>query len=151
MNTPTSSPFKVRALNVVRWVLVVPAALVGWYAGLIVALLIYKTNVALCPARYLVSGMCTAPWSSAMEELAVIVGGAVVGALVVLLPALMAPYHRKKIALIAYALGFTCSIYVLMLVPSIWRAVLAAALASGLMLWRIYHSQTSPGESKGAL
>lgn len=140
-----------RALSVVRWILVVPAALVGWYAGLIVAMLLYKANEALCPTHYLVSGMCTSPWSSAMEELAVIVGGAVVGALVVLLPALMAPYHRKRIALIAYALGFTCSIYVLMLVPSIWRAVLTAALAGGLMLWRIYHSQTSPSESKGRL
>lgn len=150
MSAPTSSPFNVRAFSVVRWVLVVPSALVGWYAGLIVALLIYKANEALCPARYLVSGMCTAPWSSVIEELAVIVGGAVVGALVVLLPSLMAPYHRKKIALIAYSLGFACSIYVLMLVPSIWRAVLAAALAGGWMLWRISLSQILPSESKSA-
>jgi|GEM_PF-3113680 len=137
------------ALIVLRWLLVVPSAFIGWYVGLIVAMLIYKMNEALCPARFLVSGMCTAPWSPVMEELAVIVGGAVVGALVVLLPSLMAPNHRKRIALIAYSLSFACSLYVLMLVPSIWRAVLSATLAGGLMLWCVHLSQTLSIDSKG--
>ena len=125
-------------LRLLRWMLVVPSGILGWYLGMIVAMLIYKANQALCPARYLVSGVCAAPWSIYVEKMAFFIGGGVVGALVVLLPALMAPNHRKQVALIAYGLGLACSIGVLLSMFSLWNAVLPAVLAGGWVLWRIH-------------
>jgi len=146
----TSSRNQVSALRWVRWLLVVPSAFVGWYIGVIVPILIFKANEALCPTHYLVSGMCHSPWSAWIEGVAIIIGSVLAGALVVLLPALIAPTHRKPVALIAYVIGLACSLFVLILMLDLWYAVVSAAVAGGVSLWRVHRARASPSYWKGA-
>jgi hypothetical protein len=125
-----------RNVHTLRWLFVVPSAFVGWYVGLILALLINSAHKALCPTTYIVSGMCNAPWSAFVQGLAIICGAVFSGALVVLLPALFAPNHRKRVASIAYGLGMLLSVYFLVLIPGIWHAVLSSVTGGGIVLWR---------------
>jgi hypothetical protein len=127
---------KVNAINWLRWLLLVPSAFTGWYVGLIVSLAIYRAHKAICPAHYLVSGMCHAPWTPLVQNSAINIGSILAGALVVLLPAFLAPSHRKRVAWIAFGLGFLYSMYFLVLLPDIWHAVLSSVIGGGIVLWR---------------
>lgn len=132
---------KLNATSWLRWLLLVPSAFIGWYVGLIIALVIDRAHKAICPTHYLVSGMCHAPWSPLVQDSAIIIGSILAGALVVLLPAVLAPNHRKRVAWIAYGLGLLYSVYFLVLMPSIWHAVLSAAIGGGVVLWRVHHTE----------
>jgi hypothetical protein len=134
-------------VHTLRWLFVVPSAFVGWYVGLIVALLIHSANEALCPTEYIVSGMCNAPWSAFVQGSAIIFGAIFSGALVVLLPTLFAPNHQKRVAWIAYGLGLLSSIYFLVFIPGIWHAVLSSIIGGSIVLWRVF--RTDSVASKG--
>lgn len=138
---------KVNAISWLRWLLLVPSAFTGWYVGLIVALVIHRAHKAICPAHYLVSGMCHAPWTPLVQNSAIIIGSILAGALVVLLPALLAPSHRKRVAWIAYGLGFLYSMYFLVVIPDIWHAVLSSVIAGSIVLWLLF--RTDSVASKG--
>jgi len=145
--SPTRS--KVNAINWLRWLLLVPSAFIGWYVGLIVALVIHRAHKAICPAHYLVSGMCHAPWTPLVQNSAIIIGSILAGALVVLLPAVLAPSHRMRVAWIAYGLGFLYSMYFLVLMPDIWHAVLSSVIGGGFVLRRFL--RTDSVDSKGMM
>jgi hypothetical protein len=125
-----------------RWLFVVPSAFIGWYVGLIVALVIHRAHQAICPAQYLVSGMCHAPWTPLVQNSAIIIGSILAGALVVLLPTVLAPSQRQRVAWIAYGLGLLYSIYFLVVIPGIWHAVLSAAIGGGVVLWRFFRTDS---------
>ena len=57
------------------------------------------------------------------------------GSLTVLLPAPMAPSHRYRVAVIAFAGGLTCSAY--WLLHGLWVPVAWAAIGGAITLWRI--------------
>ena len=122
-------------MNLVRWLLAVPAAVAGWYIGVIAALGIRQLGERLCPVEYIVSGLCHAPRSSFATEFALVTGSLICGCLVVLLPALIAPAHRHRVAQLAYAGGLAAAAY--WLLHGFWLPVAAAALAGGATLWRI--------------
>ena len=124
------------AISILRWLLTAPVALAGFYIGLLVFGLIYEINERWCPEAYLVSGMCHAPWSWHAGQFAVVLGAFVSGALVVLLPALTAPSHRKAVALLFYALGLACALFVWM--SGMHAAKIAAAVGGAISVWRIH-------------
>ena len=115
--------------------LTLPAAITGWYIGVIVALLVHRIDQKLCPSEYLVSGNCMAPWSSFTSGIALALGSWVCGALTVLLPTLVAPSHRGRVALLSYVCGLTGSAY--WLLHGHWVPVAWAAVAGAITLWRI--------------
>lgn len=129
-------------MRTLRWLLTVPAAIAGFYIGVIVALLAHLVSERLCPPEYVVSGTCFAPWSSFVSDAYLALGSLVCGALVVLLPTLIAPSHRSRVALLAYASGLACSVY--WLAHSLWVPVVWAALAGAITLWRIQIVLTHP-------
>ena len=118
-----------------RMALTVPAAIAGWYLGVIVALLIHQVSQRLCPASYAASGACWAPWPAFASDVALALGSLVCGAFTVLLPTLVAPSHRARVAQLAYAGGLTCSIY--WLLHGHWVPVAWAAMAGAVTVWRI--------------
>jgi hypothetical protein len=128
-------------MSTLRWLLTVPVAILGWYAGIIVAISIYKSNEWLCPTQHLVSGMCYAPWSSFIEELAIAGGSIISATLVVLLPSLAAPSRKIPTALTAYIFGAFFSIYWLFhgfLAPAAW-----AITGGSITLWLIFRYNRS--------
>lgn len=132
MSNPT---LQVRFIRILRWLLMVPAAIIGWYIGIIIALLVHMVSERLCPTEHIVSGTCHAPWSSLVSSVSLALGSMVCGTLAVLLPTLTAPSHRTKVALCAYVAGLACSVY--WLAHSLWVPVAWAALAGAITLWRI--------------
>lgn len=123
-------------LCIVRWFLTVPAAIFGWYIGVIAALTIQKLCEWLCPIKYVVSGMCYAPWSSFVSNVGLTVGSVICGSLVVLLPALTAPSHRVMVARVAYTAGLVSSAY--WIAQGFWVPVVLAAIAGALTLWHTH-------------
>ncbi len=125
-------------MRILRWLLIVPAVFIGWYAGLLSGITVYKINEWLCPAEYIVSGMCYAPWSSYIHEFAVIFGAMVAASLIVALPAVIAPSHRRIVASVAYTLGLMYAVYFIVGGGSeMWIPAAAAISAGGAMLWLI--------------
>ena len=124
-----------KPIHALRMALTVPAGVAGWYIGVIVALLVHQIDQKLCPSEYLVSGTCRAPWSSLVNGIALASGSLVCGALTVLLPTLVAPFHRARVALLAYGLGLTGSAY--WLFHGHWVPVAWAAVAGAIALWRV--------------
>jgi len=122
-------------MHTVRWLLTVPIAVLGWYLGLIAALLIHWVSERLCPAEYVVSGLCYAPWSSFVSNFSLALGASICGSLTVLLPTLIAPSYRGRVALLAFASGLACSAY--WVFHGVWVPVAWAALAGAVTLWRI--------------
>ena len=125
----------VRTMRILRWLLTVPAAIIGWYIGIVVALLAHMISERLCPSEYVVSGTCNAPWSSFVSDAYLALGSLVCGSLAVLIPTLIAPSHQIKVALFAYVAGLACSVYWVM--DGLWVPAAWAALAGAATLWRI--------------
>lgn len=132
----------VKTMRTFRWLLVVPSGIIGWYIGIIVAITIYAINDWLCPAKYIVSGTCYgAPWSSFVQDFAVAFGSVIAAVLVVVLPTIIAPDHRRPVAITAYVTGLLCSFY--WLFYGQWVPVVWAALAGGSTLWISHRVLTS--------
>ena len=121
---------------VVRWLLTAPAAVAGFYTGILIFFLLRAMKESWCPDAYLVSGMCHAPWSWQVEQCAFGFGAFVSGSLFVLLPALAAPSHRKAVALSFYALGLTCAVF--FWIPGKNFEKISAAVGGAVAVWRIY-------------
>ncbi len=124
-----------RTMYTLRWLLTVPAAIGGWYIGVVVALLAHMASERLCPADYVVSGTCSAPWSPAVSDACLAIGSLTCGCLSVLLPALLAPSHHYRVSVVAYAGGLACSAY--WLLHGLWVPVAWAALSGAITAWRI--------------
>ena len=102
-----------RLSSVVRWILVVPGAVVGWYFALVVSALLFGFLVAPCmssdgPQPY----FCEAAWypREALFHGMSFFGAGLSAILVVTVSALMAPSHRTGVAWIAVGIGATVAI-----------------------------------------
>jgi hypothetical protein len=91
--------------RLLRWLLVLPAALAGWWAALLLGFALLALGDSQCPAEERMSNACLAPWYAGFERAVYIVCAAIAAALVVLLPALTAPAHRRRVGWIACGWG----------------------------------------------
>jgi len=113
----------------IRWSLVVPAAVVGWILALVAGLGLLALADRFCPAESMVSGACIAPWHAPVVEAIVGVCAALAAMLVILLPVLVAPGRRPVVAWVAFVGGMVFALYGLMQTAA-WLAF-ACAAASG--------------------
>jgi hypothetical protein len=97
-----------RLPNVVRWILVVPSAVVAWYFAVLVSGLLFGLIVAPCmdsddPQPY----FCEAAWypRQALFRGIYFFGAGLSAFLVVVVSALMAPSHRTAVAWTAVGTG----------------------------------------------
>lgn len=112
-----------------RWALVVPAALAGWFVSLLVGLVLLHLVDRLCPEDQRVSGACIAPWHATVTDGIVLVCAALAAALIVLLPALVAPREKRTVAHLAFGGGLLFALYAAVQTGA--YGSLAAAAASG--------------------
>lgn len=125
-------------MHIIRWLLIIPVAILGWCVGALAGMTILQFNELLCPDEYFYDEMCHAPWSSFVYEFAWVFGIVTAACLVVLLPTLTAPFHRRQVAIIAYITGLEFAIYYAaqgtgLIWPAVW-----AALGGGITLWLIH-------------
>ena len=85
-------------MNILRWILVLPAAFAGWLLGIEVGFLIDGLSNITCPKHYQVSETCAAPWTPLVAEFAITTGAAVAAVAIVGFTALMAPQWRARVA-----------------------------------------------------
>lgn len=119
-----------RLPSVVRWILVVPSAVVAWYFAFVGSIVLYGVIVAPCMSS---DGpqpsFCEAEWFplDVLKRGVVLFGAGLSAALVVAVSALMAPSRRTTVAWLAVGTGA---------VVASWMgyragAVAEAAVASG--------------------
>ncbi|WP_146187140.1 hypothetical protein [Novimethylophilus kurashikiensis] len=126
-------------MNNIRWLLTIPSAIGGWIVGILVTIVIYWLNDGLCPANYLLSDHCVyAPWTPAVQKSGLALGSLTSAFLGVLLPTLVAPTYRFRIAIAAYLMGLACAVFYAVAAPSFFAMPATLAACSGwLTLLRI--------------
>jgi hypothetical protein len=122
-------------MSVVRWLLVVALVAIGMAIGIFAILLLQEAVMWFCPAALVISGLCTASWYPAVEELAMCLGAAIGAAAVVGLPSLAAPRRRHLVAIAAFCSGTAFAATLAFTGGPLWFPF-ASAIASGAMvLW----------------
>jgi hypothetical protein len=88
-----------------RWLALVPAAAVGWYASLIAGLLADGVLASFCPPDMIVSGLCSASWYAPAEDALICVFAGIAAALIVTLTTIVAPSRKVTVAFVVLVLG----------------------------------------------
>ena len=93
------------SLRTLRWILTPISGFLAFYIGLSLGFLAISFLDNFCPAEQIISGMCTAKWYLRTEDIIIPFTAGLIAVLVVLLPTLIAPAHRHKIAVLAFIAG----------------------------------------------
>jgi hypothetical protein len=97
-----------RPIEVIRWLLVVPSAIVAWYFALLVGMFVFGVAVAPCwDSDAPRPQFCDAAWFplELVERGVFFFGVGLAAALVVVVSALVAPSRRTAVAYTALAVG----------------------------------------------
>lgn len=97
--------------NVIRWLAIIPGAVLAWYAAMIIAVTIHMLLARFCAAQDMVSGVCITDWYLIAGEVVVCFGTGLCALLVVLICAVIAPTHKIAVAWVAFAVGASIAIY----------------------------------------
>lgn len=117
--------------NILRWILVVPSGVFGWYVAFFGSILLVNFTDYFCSPNYLVSGNCVAPWKSQVLEMLIIFGAGLSAVLVILFCVLMAPSHRNSVGKLSFGIGFVTA-FLFAYTSDAWGAFWSASL-SGLL------------------
>ena len=120
-----------RFVNVSRWLLTAPLALLGHVAAVVSAIALTSLLKRLCPPEQIISGVCTASWYLAAELAAFSVSTAIGAFLFIALPVLVAPSHRSRVAMVALVAGVAYSLWFLAQVGKGLIVPACCAIASG--------------------
>jgi hypothetical protein len=134
-------------MNMVRWLAVIPTAFVAWYAVFLLGMGIILTIGTLCPAEEMVSGSCVAWWAYYAEHGAFIFCAGLAAFLVVVGTAVVAPTHRKHVAVVSFILGAAIAVYMtqpwsgtISVFPEFLTAILAGLLGVGVVVRWLHHT-----------
>jgi MFS family permease len=133
---------------VLRWILILPAAIATWYATLFTGIALYQGVEALCPPDQVESGHCFAPWFLTASNALIVFGAALAAVLVMFVSASLAPAHKRQVAIATFALGTLVAIsmgWKLAVAPML-GAIVAGAIVLVILLRR-YASLSRPNKS----
>ena len=135
----------------IRWLAVLPAAVVGWFVALVIGLIVHSGIESLCPRDQMDSGMCVAPWFPYASDAVSAFGAGLAAVLVITLAVLAAPAHRIVVMRTAFVAGLLVAIYMLWQTSAIVEFV--AAISCGLLtvcvLQRYLRHPGSPNRAGG--
>jgi hypothetical protein len=95
-----------RPFSVVRWILVVPSAVVAWYFAFLVGAVLFAYLVAPCmDSDAPQPQFCEAAWFEALKRGVMFFGVGLSAILVVVVSAVVAPSHRTAVAWTALGVG----------------------------------------------
>jgi hypothetical protein len=115
-----------------RWIAVVPSAIVAWVIVFVVSLyLLGRAERLFCPAEFLSSSGCYVSWWRDVERGATILGASLAGVLVVVVATVVAPSHKKSVAWWSYGAGAVVAVF-MGLLSSLFMEMMATLLAGGL-------------------
>ena len=94
----------------IRWLWIVPTAILVWYAMLALGLALDSLATKFCPADALISGFCIASWFHDVER-GIMIGCAGLTALaIVVVSAIIAPAYRMRAAAVMFAAGVAVAV-----------------------------------------
>lgn len=128
----------------IRWLAVVPTAILTWHIALLVGLLLHSGLEAICPTEQKVSEICIAPWFAGAEAGVFIFSAAFAAALIVTACTLIAPDHRRIVAWTTFGLGTLAAAYLALQAMAIWEFV-AAVVAGSVSAWLLSRREARPG------
>src|SRR5215470_13123484 len=114
-----------------RWLLVVPAAWVGWSGAVLVGFWLHELAQWSCPRAHVVSGMCTTPWFRYVDRAIFCIGAGLAAALVVVACTFVAPRHRGLVAVVTFVAGSVAAIAMGLIAGAFFE--LATALVVGAL------------------
>jgi hypothetical protein len=125
--------------RLIRWILVLPAAVAAWYAALFISIALYKGVEALCPFGKVESGRCFAPWFLDASEVFIASGAALAAALVMIACTLLAPTHRRQVAIATFIVGTIAAIMMgwETFAGATITAIISGAIVLVILLWRL--------------
>ena len=94
----------------IRWVLILPAAIAAWYAAVFITIGLYEGVDVICPLGRIESGRCFAPWFLEASDAFIALGAALAAALVMIACTLLAPTHRRHVAIATFVVGTVVAI-----------------------------------------
>lgn len=117
----------------IRWLLVLPAAWVGFYLGLLIAIFSFQSLTGWCPGGTITSGHCSVSW---VNQLPFIIGAAFAPPLVLYLGTTMAPNHRVAVAWALYFGGAVIGLLFFRKPLAVLVAGVTGAITALLLVWR---------------
>ena len=120
-------------ITILRWLLLVPFAIGGWYVALLIGIMLYAVADLFCPTELMISGGCQASWYAPVIDGLIIFGAGLSAVFVILFSILMAPANKVTIARVAYVSGFFVALYFAH-GTSAWGAFFGAAISGALTL-----------------
>jgi hypothetical protein len=133
-------------IEYLRWVLVIPASLGGYFISMFLGVSTHIAFTKLCRIQDVVSKMCAATYMEKVENISLIVFPSLAAILVVLLPSLIAPAHKLVVACIAYVLGAIVAIYLGISIGT-YPILLATIISGAIMLYVVYRVVSMPNKS----
>jgi MFS family permease len=134
--------------HALRWILILPAAVAAWYAALLLGIALYQGVEALCPPDQVESGHCFAPWFLTVSNALIAFGAALAAVLVMIACTLLAPAHKRQVAMATFALGTLAAVAMgwnHAIAPMI-AAIMAGAIVLAILLRR-YAPLSLPNKS----
>jgi hypothetical protein len=116
--------------SVVRWVLILPAAVAVWYVAFLVGLGLYIAVEKFAPPNQMVLGHFV-PWLEIGKSSAVVLGASLAAALVMITCTSLAPSNKREVAVATFVIGTVVAIYMgwkFFVVPVLSAIVTGAAL-----------------------
>ena len=125
-------------ISIVRWLLVVPAGVAGWYLVFFLSLFLFSLVDQACPPTPQKNSACMFGPDLTMQEVVIIIGASVSAIPVVLFSALTAPCHKKVICWVAYSAGLIVAYWFYSNNPPFLPHFLGAATC-GLLAAVLFH------------
>jgi len=100
-------------VNTIRWVFTPISAIFGWYLVFIIALVLFGYVNNLCPPEKEISSFCSLSWINDLSNAMIPIGAGLSAVAVVLLPTLVAPKHKLRVATLFYSVGLLTALWML--------------------------------------
>jgi len=94
----------------IRWLLILPAAIVAWFVALFTCIALHQGIEALCSLGQKERGGCYEPWFWVFSRVLPEFGAALAAALVLIACTLVAPARKRQVAIAAFAIGAVVAI-----------------------------------------
>ena len=114
-------------IEVIRWIMVIPAAIIGWLLAIMVGLLLTNIPGYFCPPELVTSGFCMATWYGPVMLGIMIFAAALSAVMTLMFAVLVAPRKRDLVAKVVFVVGSSYATYLAFSI-SAWVEYLSAII-----------------------
>jgi hypothetical protein len=98
-------------IEVFRWIMVIPAAVIGWWLAIIIGLLLTNVPGYFCPPELMISELCMASWYGPVMSEIMIFAASLSAVMTLLFAVLIAPGKRDLVAKVVFVAGSIYATY----------------------------------------